>query len=183
MHKYLRQSLPLFLAVAVISPFFCKSTTTKPKITLAQPELQKNHLKEAVSPEREIIKSITERLIGYILDEKPGEIVKLAHPEGVYVDIKAQIPPEELATAWSDPKSMLYALYWNTSLYRKISGDIKVECFRDILTKAPKITLDVTLSGQSATVKLDFPGRPSPMMMGDLIFEKTGKKWYVKGLF
>ena len=186
MRKMFRQSLLLLVGMGVSGAFVCQSLAPKPEISLSRPAPQESesNLSRSVSSDREMIKSITEKLIGHILDENPAEIIALAHPEKtIFVDVKAEMTPGKLATEWSDQKSMLYALYWNTPLYRQISGDPQALCFRDILKKARTITLDVAIGPDSAVVWLSFAKRPSPMMMGDLTFEKIGGRWFLRGLF
>ena len=185
MRKRFRQTPLIFLLAAAPSFFFCQSAQ-KPELTLARPDLEanKDNLSNAVSPDREFLKRETEKLVALVIDKKPAEIIKMLHPEKeIFVDIKGRMNLSEIKTNWSDPESALYALYWDTALYRKISGDPDIECFRDVLKRARHIELDVTLNEESATVRLNFKNRPSPMVMGDLAFEKVDKKWYLVKLF
>ena len=173
------------LSIFLFTSFYCVRAH-RPEISLSRPGVNENRdqLSRVVSPDLEILKSKSEKLIGLILDEKPREIGNMVHPEKtVFVDIKAEFTRDELLQQWSNRESALYALYWNTPLYRKISEDPGVRCFRDILRGASKITLKIELGRERASVWLDFPGRPSPMEMGELIFEKSEGRWFLRKLF
>ncbi len=120
-----------------------------------------------------IIAEDREKLLGFVNTK-----------DGAIIDAKAFVSYEQVRSALYDKSAILSRVLWDDKYWKETAPEDNVRSYRTVFSRAGEIKLALFwYSATECEVRLDFEGRPSMGLMGNLIFRKRGDRWYLMNFF
>jgi len=127
----------------------------------------------------------TAAVIGAIIAEDREKLLSFVHAkEGAIIDAKAFVGYEQVRSALYDKSAILSRVLWDDKYWKETAPEDNVRSYRSVFSRAGEIKLALFwYSPTECEVRIDFRGRPSMGLMGNLIFRKRGERWYLMNFF
>jgi len=127
----------------------------------------------------------TAAVIGAIIAEDREKLLSFVHAkEGAIIDAKAFVSYEQVRSALYDKSAILSRVLWDDKYWKETAPEDDVRSYRSVFSRAGEIRLGLFwYSATECEVRIDFKGRPSMGLMGNLIFRKRDDRWYLMNFF
>lgn len=127
----------------------------------------------------------TASVIGAIIAEDRERLLTFVHPEdGAIIDAKAFVGYTQVRAALYDKTAILSRVLWDDAYWKQVAPQDNAKSYRSVFARAGEVRLGLFwYSATECEVRIDFKGRPSMGLMGNLIFRKRGDRWYLMNFF
>ncbi|GAB4444237.1 MAG: hypothetical protein OHK0011_26390 [Turneriella sp.] len=139
----------------------------------------------AAQRENPVLVKATTEVIQAVMTEDREKLLSFVHPkEGAIIDAKAFVSYAQVRSALYDSSAVLSRVLWDDEYWKETAPADNVRSYRSIFARAGEIKLGLFwYSATECEVRIDFRGRPSMGIMGNLIFRKRGDSWYLMNFF
>ncbi|MFZ5630942.1 MAG: hypothetical protein ACOY5B_17545 [Spirochaetota bacterium] len=139
----------------------------------------------AAQRENAALVATTAAVIGAVIAEDREKLLSYIHPkEGAIIDAKAFVSYAQVKSALYDKSAILSRVLWDDQYWKETAPGDSVRSYRSVFSRAGEIRLGLFwYSPAECEVRIDFKGRPSMGIMGNLIFRKRGDRWYLMNFF
>jgi hypothetical protein len=104
--------------------------------------------------------------------------------DGAIIDAKTFVSYEQVRSALYDKSAILSRVLWDDNYWKETAPADNVLSYKTVFSRAGEIKLGLFwYSPTECEVRIDFAGRPSMGIMGNLIFRKRGERWYLMNFF
>lgn len=141
---------------------------------------------EAVAErENPLLLSAAEAVIQAIIAEDREKLLDFVHPkDGAIIDAKAFVSHAQVRSALYDKSAILSRVLWDDQYWKETAPEDNVRSYRTVFSRAGEIRLALFwYSASECEVRIEFAGRPSMGLMGNLIFRKRDERWYLMNFF
>lgn len=135
--------------------------------------------------ENPVLVTATTEVIQAVIAEDREKLLSFVHPkEGAIIDAKAFVSQAHVRSALYDKSAILSRVLWDDQYWKETAPGDNVRSYRSVFTHAGEIKLGLFwYSATECEVRIDFKGRPSMGIMGNLIYRKRGDRWYLMNFF
>lgn len=139
----------------------------------------------AAQRENPALVTTTAAVIEAIISEDREKLLTFVHPEdGAIIDAKAFVSYAQVKSALYDKSAILSRVLWDDQYWKETAPADNVRSYRSVFARAGEVKLGLFwYSATECEVRIDFKGRPSMGIMGNLIFRKRGDRWYLMNFF
>ncbi|MFO1478705.1 MAG: hypothetical protein U1F40_00745 [Turneriella sp.] len=139
----------------------------------------------AAQRENPVLVATAASVIESIIAEDREKLLSFVNTkEGAIIDAKAFVSYEQVRSALYDKSAILSRVLWDDKYWKETAPGDNVRSYRTVFSRAGEIKLGLFwYSPTECEVRIDFKGRPSMGLMGNLIFRKRGDRWYLMNFF